>query len=87
MRNCKLCGAEYDFCPQCALKSEPGWRVWYDKRECSEVADILSYYICGLRSAFETYKMLQPYSLKNKKLEQKFDSAYKEIMQQISVQE
>ncbi len=87
MRRCKVCGKKYDFCPQCTLTVQPEWLARYDKQECVELDEIFSYYICGLVDAKRTYEKLLPYNLENKKLEPKFENAYKEIIQKIEVVE
>ena len=87
MIRCKVCGYEYDYCPQCRLSVEPEWLARYDKQECMELDGIFSGYICGLKDARHTYEELLPYKLENKNLEPKFEKAYKEIIQKIPVVE
>lgn len=87
MRKCKVCGKEYDFCPQCRLRVEPEWLDRYDKQECLELDGIFSGYICGFKDAKNTYEKLLPYNLENKNLEPKFENTYKEIIQKIEVVE
>lgn len=87
MRRCTVCGKEYEFCPQCRLSVEPEWLARYDKEDCMVLDGIFSGYICGLKDAKTTYEELLPYNLENKKLEPKFENAYKEIIQKIEVVE
>ena len=86
-RKCKVCGKEYDFCPQCRLSVEPEWLARYDKKECLELDCIFSGYICEIVDAQHTYEKLLPYNLENKNLEPKFKNAYEEILSKIPVME
>lgn len=87
MIRCKVCGKEYDFCPQCRLSVQPEWLSRYDKQDCMELDGIFSGYICGLVDAQDTYEKLLSYNLENKNLEPKFKKAYEEILSKMAVVE
>ena len=41
-RHCKVCGAEYNYCPGCPeYANEPKWRMNYDTENCKEIFDTL----------------------------------------------
>lgn len=41
-RHCKVCGAEYNYCPGCPeYTNEPRWRISYDTENCKEIFDTL----------------------------------------------
>lgn len=43
-RKCVCCGKEYDYCPNCAKKSQPGWMVTFCSVECKELFNVISAY-------------------------------------------
>lgn len=43
-RKCVCCGKEYDYCPSCPKKDQPGWMVTFCSESCKELLNIVSAY-------------------------------------------
>ena len=44
LRKCVCCGKEYDYCPGCHKKDQPGWMVTFCSESCKDLFNIVSAY-------------------------------------------
>ena len=44
LRKCVCCGKEYDYCPACPKKDQPGWMATFCSEPCKELFNIVSAY-------------------------------------------
>lgn len=59
MRNCVLCGREYNYCPNCAKdRSKPTWHKLFDNENCKDIFNILNDYTFELSTKEEAKELL-----------------------------
>ena len=44
IRKCVCCGKEYDYCPSCHKKDQPGWMTTFCSEPCKELFNIVAAY-------------------------------------------
>lgn len=63
-RVCVLCGAKYDYCPNCdADKGKPIWMTCWDKAECHDIWEVLSGYNSHDKTAKDVVDVLNKYNV------------------------
>lgn len=59
---CKSCGAEYEYCPKCAIRTPSYDAQSYCSKTHADIFAILSKHGCHLATAEETLEALQGYN-------------------------
>lgn len=67
-RICKVCGAAYNYCPDClADVGKPAYMVSFDKENCKKIWDALCEYGVSKATKEETVKKLKELALSDSK--------------------
>lgn len=65
-RICRVCGKEYEYCPNCtAFATQPKWRMNWDSEMCKAVWDIIVRYNTEHISKDEVKAVLDSYGIEN----------------------
>lgn len=78
-RKCCVCGAEYDYCPNCN-DEQPRWRFLFDTQNCNRIWDVFNDYRTGQKDATQAEKALRQLDLSNEK---DFDPVWKDLLAKI----
>lgn len=61
-RKCIVCGAEYDYCPNCN-NEQPRWRFLFDTKNCNDIWEVFNDYRTGQMNATQADKALKQLDL------------------------
>ena len=68
-KHCKICGAQYDYCPTCGRDiNKPKWYVSFDRPECKKLFDVLAANGSGQLSAEKTLDELKAMNYRSMKI-------------------
>lgn len=68
-KHCKICGAQYDYCPTCGRDiNKPKWYISFDRAECKKLFDILAANGSGQTSNEKTLDELKAMNYKSMKI-------------------
>lgn len=86
IRECKICGGKYDYCPSCAVTKNVYKNSGYCGKFCYDISMILQRYGCNVSTASEVVEMLKPYDVDKMSLKPKIDQYYKNIVEVANTQ-
>lgn len=79
-RKCVCCGKEYDYCPSCPKKDQPGWMVTFCSESCKELFNIVSAYNVKRISKEAVIKYMSEHNLEV----DKYVDSVKKVLNEVS---